>query len=193
MQTRRAPHDFVMIIRNEANKLTQKRCLWLLSLSHTKIVLSLSSVDNVNISLFTSLIYLSIFDSYSPQPQWILLNNPRDEVEYEANSCFSIIAKYCFNKIAQVLPISDLNSFSFWNHSVRIVSSTRIEISSHFPLEFDGFIQFNQQKLHTFLSKSVTLNILSSFVLFRVIFSSIAFITLCVTLKKRARSIHFEI
>ena len=156
-------------------------------------MLSLSSVDNVNISLFTSLIYLSIFNSYSPQPQWILLNNPRDEVESEANSCFSIIANYCFSTIAQVLPISDLNSFSFWNHSVRIVSSTRIEISSHFPLEFDGFIQFNQQKLHTFLSKSVTLNILSSFVLFRVIFSSIAFITLCVTLKKRARSIHFEI
>ena len=92
-----------------------------------------------------------------------------------------------------MLPISVVNSCSFRNRSVRIVLSTHIEISSHFPLEFDGLIQFNQQKLHTFLLKSVTLNILPSFVLFRVVFSSIAFITLCVTLTKRARSIHFEI
>ena len=50
-----------------------------------------------------------------------------------------------------MLPISVVNSFSFRNRSVRIVLSTRIEISSHFPLEFDGFIQFNRQKT-TYLS-----------------------------------------
>ena len=92
-----------------------------------------------------------------------------------------------------MLPISVVNSCSFLNHSVRIVLSTRIEIRSNFPLEFDRFIQCSQQKLHIFLLKSVTLNVLSSFVLFRVIFSSFAFITLSVTLTKRARSIHFEI
>ena len=92
-----------------------------------------------------------------------------------------------------MLPISVVNSCSFLNHSVRIVLSTRIEIRSNFPLEFDRFIQCRQQKLHTFLLKSVTLSVLSSFVLFRVIFSSFAFITLSVTLTKRARSIHFEI
>ena len=135
------------LMRNEANKLTKKRYLSLLPYRYTKMMLSSSSVDNVNISLFT-LFILSIFDSYWPQAQWILLNNPRDEVESEANSCFSINANNCFGIIARVLSNSVVNSFCFWNHFFKIVLSSCIEISSQFPPEFNKFIQSNQQILH---------------------------------------------
>ena len=144
-------------------------------------------------STYTYLFYLSIFDSYSSQAQWILLRRRRAEVEAEVNSCFSVIANNCFRIIAQVLPNSVVHSFCFWNHSVTIILITYIEISSQFPLEFNRFIQFNQQELHIFLLKNVTLHSLSSLVLFKVVFSSIAFFTRYVTLTKRARSIHFEI
>ena len=35
-----------------------------------------------------------------------------------------------------------------------------------FPLEFSRFIYFNQQKLHILFEESVTLNLVTSFVLF---------------------------
>ena len=57
--------------------------------------------------------------------------------EPEAISCFSIIA--------QLISNSFVNSFCFWNHSVTFVMITRIEISSQFPPEFNGCIQYNQQ------------------------------------------------
>ena len=118
------------LMRNEANKLTKKRYLSLLPYRYTKMMLSSSSVDNVNISLFTLLI-LSIFDSYWPQAQWILLNNPRDEVESEANNCFSINANNCFGIIAWVLSNSVVNSFCFWNHSFKIVLSSWLASNFH--------------------------------------------------------------
>ena len=124
-------------------------------------------------STYTYLFYLSIFDSYSSQAQWILLRRRRAEVEAEVNNCFSVIANNCFRIIAQVLPNSVVHSFCFWNHSVTIILITYIEISSQFPLEFNRFIQFNQQELHIFLLKNVTLHSLSSLVLFKVVFSSI--------------------
>ena len=108
-KTRRALRDFVMIMRNEANKLTQRdiadyycsvipklfylQALWIMStypyLLHLFIYLSISDSYLLDI-------YLSISDSYWPQARWILLNNPRDEVETEANNCGNIIANNFF-------------------------------------------------------------------------------------------------
>ena len=53
-----------------------------------------------------------------------------------------------------------------------------------FSQEFKRFIEFNQQKLYAFLLKSVTSNIVASFVLFRNEFPSIAFITPQVNMTK---------
>ena len=57
-------------------------------------------------------------------------------------------------------------------------------MSSQFTLQYNMFIQFNQQKLHSFLLKSVTPNLLACFVLFKIVLPSILLITSCVTLTK---------
>ena len=141
-------------------------------------------------STYTYLFYLSIFDSYSSQAQWILLRRRRAEVEAEVNNCFSVIANNCFRIIAQVLPNSVVHSFCFWNHSVTIILITYIEISSQFPLEFNRFIQFNQQELHIYLFEKCYPTLI---IIFGALQSCILFYCRYVTLTKRARSIHFEI
>ena len=57
-------------------------------------------------------------------------------------------------------------------------------MSSQFTLQYNMFIQFNQQKLHSFLLKSVTPNLIACFVLFKIVLPSILLITPCVTLTK---------
>lgn len=68
-----------------------------------------------------------------------------------------------------------MNSFCCLNHSFTIVLFTRIEIS--------------EQKLHNFLLESVRPNVVASFVLISIEFSSITFIPSPVTLTKRKATI----
>lgn len=99
-------------------------------------------------STYTYLFYLSIFDSYSSQAQWILLRRRRAEVEAEVNSCFSVIANNCFRIIAQVLPNSVVNSID--KESIaHILLITHITINR----QLNKFTWFNQQKLRVLLWK----------------------------------------
>lgn len=74
-------------------------------------------------------------------------------------------------------------------NSVLIVLITRIEVQSQLPLESDGFIQLNQQKLLILLLKKCHSKHNSSFCALRNSFFFFTFITSSVTPIKRKAAI----
>ena len=94
------------------------------------------------------------FNNDVPQAQWILLNNPRDEVE-------RFIQQYSLNMRANFFYYKCLGAFKFFFDAETILFQffSRIEIKSHFPLKFHCFIWFKQLKFNL----SVTPNLIPSF------------------------------